>query len=321
MAPSPLQHQGQGELANIELALIALLFETASLPWEPQVFEEKGIGDMTWVSHDPATHLDWKPQLGAPWLFNWAGDSSQLFSGDVRLLLSPLPSLLSPSFEYALITTAGDCVLRRNFIQAVPRLPAPFVTSVPHATYFLHFTSEVYADGHAIHGRSVHGWKGLKYVPVRTRYMNIHSMQRPVLPAFAEDKLRLVLAASFAEQASYSWRVRVESERAVNLATDGQGIKALAALRDDPRTKTGRLSPLLHWVQAHKRRKTRGLEYADVRKHLRGITEFDLGSVYVTIEEPTKPGPICEECHKHEYPIDDGVCVYCWRRIVGPEYR
>ena len=64
-------------------------------------------------------------------------------------------------------------------------------------------------------------------------------------------------------------------------------IKSLFYARDLPMSKTGRKSPILHWVSSHRRRIKEGTS-VDVKRHLRGITEFEMGGTGFRITNPEK---------------------------------
>jgi hypothetical protein len=66
-------------------------------------------------------------------------------------------------------------------------------------------------------------------------------------------------------------------------------VKSLFYAREVPLTDTGRKRPILHWVRAHERRLREGIE-VDVRKHLRGIVEFEMAGFPFRIISPFKPG-------------------------------
>lgn len=64
-------------------------------------------------------------------------------------------------------------------------------------------------------------------------------------------------------------------------------VKGLFYARDLPRTKTNRLSPILHWVKAHKRRLREQVEI-DINKHLRGVNSFQMDGLEFNITRPMK---------------------------------
>ena len=75
----------------------------------------------------------------------------------------------------------------------------------------------------------------------------------------------------------------------VDFGVEQEMVKSLVFARDTPITPTGRKRPILHWVQQHKRRIASGID-VDVTRHLRGITEFEMGDLHFEITSPQKPG-------------------------------
>lgn len=67
-------------------------------------------------------------------------------------------------------------------------------------------------------------------------------------------------------------------------------VKSLFYSRTIPVTATGRLKPILHWVESHKRRLKEGIE-VDVTKHLRGVENFEMGGLIFNITSPVKTNP------------------------------
>jgi len=79
-------------------------------------------------------------------------------------------------------------------------------------------------------------------------------------------------------------------------------IKSLFYARTKPMTEAGRKRPVLHWVEAHKRRMQNGSEI-DVQEHLRGSNEFVMEGTRFRIFQPMKaPG----ESYADTYPKKDG---------------
>lgn len=73
----------------------------------------------------------------------------------------------------------------------------------------------------------------------------------------------------------------------LRLGVSEEHVKSLFYARDIPLTETGRRRPILHWVQAHERRLRTGIDI-DVRKHLRGIFEFEMAGFPFRITNPIK---------------------------------
>ena len=91
----------------------------------------------------------------------------------------------------------------------------------------------------------------------------------------------------------YLWNVQIAEElnrgvkAKLNFGVKEDHIRSLFISRDAPMTKAGRRNPILHWVNAHKRL-SKSDELYDVRKHLRGHEEFDMGGFHFKITEPVK---------------------------------
>jgi hypothetical protein len=66
-------------------------------------------------------------------------------------------------------------------------------------------------------------------------------------------------------------------------------VKSLFYARESPMTETGRKRPILHWVESHNRRLRSGIDI-DIRKHMRGVIEFEMDGFYFKITNPIKPG-------------------------------
>lgn len=91
----------------------------------------------------------------------------------------------------------------------------------------------------------------------------------------------------------HQWQVTT-SEHVINayqtpliLGVTAEHVKSLFYARSLPVTEGGRKRPILHWVRAHERRIAAGVD-VDVRKHLRGITEFSMEGFDFKIVEPVK---------------------------------
>lgn len=93
--------------------------------------------------------------------------------------------------------------------------------------------------------------------------------------------------------ARYFWNVQAAEEwedgmtAKANFSIDAEYVKSLFYARSLPVTKSGRMRPILHWVNAHKRRLKQGIDI-DIAKHLRGISEFDMHTVRFSITRPRK---------------------------------
>jgi len=97
----------------------------------------------------------------------------------------------------------------------------------------------------------------------------------------------------------YLWQVRTQDhvinhlETPLTLGVAEEHVKSLFYARNLPVTETGRKRPILHWVRAHARRIAEGVDI-DVRKHLRGITEFEMDELRFQIISPHKGDDMSE---------------------------
>lgn len=103
-------------------------------------------------------------------------------------------------------------------------------------------------------------------------------------------------ALSMIADSKYVWNVECWDGHTdlakVIFGIEMEEVKSLMFARDLPMTATGRKRPILHWVKAHQRRIDEGIE-VDVRKHMRGITEFKMGDLQFKITSPIKtPGEV-----------------------------
>lgn len=101
-------------------------------------------------------------------------------------------------------------------------------------------------------------------------------------------------AISLLADRRYIWNIKTsedvgigKGQAIVNFGVEEEMVKSLVYARDNPLTESGRKRPILHWVKMHKRRIKNGIEI-DVRKHLRGITDFQMGELAFQITKPKK---------------------------------
>jgi hypothetical protein len=133
----------------------------------------------------------------------------------------------------------------------------------------------VTADDRVVHGLETNGrgWR----VPTRNA---IHTVWPTLVFNAWADRKSL-------------WQIRTtdhvidHAATPLTLGVAEEHVKSLFYARSLPVTETGRKRPILHWVQAHARRIQAGIE-VDVRKHLRGITEFDMDGLHFQIISPDK---------------------------------
>jgi hypothetical protein len=111
-------------------------------------------------------------------------------------------------------------------------------------------------------------------------------------------------ALSLLADRRFLWLVETEESLGIEGASRGarmqfgvdpEMVKSLFYSRTEPMTASGRLRPILHWVESHKRRIEKGVE-VDVVKHLRGIESFQMGGLRFNITSPVKtPAKVMKE--------------------------
>ena len=100
-------------------------------------------------------------------------------------------------------------------------------------------------------------------------------------------------AISLLADRRYLWNIRTKESldpignAIINFGVEEEMVKSLVFARDEPLTTAGRKRPILHWVAAHRRRLEKKIE-VDIRKHLRGVTEFKIEGLHFEITSPTK---------------------------------
>lgn len=95
-----------------------------------------------------------------------------------------------------------------------------------------------------------------------------------------------LVAVSFYNDSRYLWKVTACEEHAkASFGIYEDEIKSLFYSREIPLTETGRKRPILHWVAAHRRRMKSGHDI-DIKKYMRGITEFEMNGTKYTITAP-----------------------------------
>lgn len=117
---------------------------------------------------------------------------------------------------------------------------------------------------------------------------NIHSLSKDC-PSHIQDMERLF--SSVAEMTSdrhHSWGITAQEHGAkVNLGCMLEEVKSLFYARSLPVTETGRKRPIIHLVESHKRRIKSGIDI-DVKSHLRGINQIEMGGTLFKINPPTR---------------------------------
>lgn len=110
------------------------------------------------------------------------------------------------------------------------------------------------------------------------------------------DSYRLGAGAlSLIADRKYLWNIstseemndKLNTKAKIDFGIEEEMVKSLCYARAAPMTAADRRRPILHWVRQHKRRIEKGID-VDIRKHLRGITQFEMGDLLFSITDPVK---------------------------------
>lgn len=111
---------------------------------------------------------------------------------------------------------------------------------------------------------------------------NNNSRARDYYAAYASCAIQIF------QDRRFLWNVTAKEGNAKAVFTVyPEQIKSLFYSRELPLTESGRKRPILHWVQAHRKRIKEGTEF-DVEKYLRGTNEFIYNNTKFEIINPTK---------------------------------
>lgn len=124
-------------------------------------------------------------------------------------------------------------------------------------------------------------WDGVKYVETYT--------EKGDDDAFRNDVAIASFSLGFYSDRKNFWNVTTteDNNKNVHFGVYEEQIQSLFYARNLPMTATGRKRPILHWVAAHKRRVKQGTP-VDVKKHMRGITAFEMNGTSFEITQPLK---------------------------------
>jgi hypothetical protein len=100
-------------------------------------------------------------------------------------------------------------------------------------------------------------------------------------------------ALQFTSDRRFCWTIAAQESpqgSAVHLGCMREEIKSLLYARTLPMTETGRRRPILHLVEAHKRRLQNGTDI-DIATFLRGVPTVDIGGTLFTVRPPATLKP------------------------------
>ena len=111
--------------------------------------------------------------------------------------------------------------------------------------------------------------------------------QKQLLSNREDDHTQLMMACSIKEECYKKGVFHVKmtnksSNRGVMLAVNAWEVLDLMKFRDNPKTKTGRKKPILHWVAEH----AKGNNNKKVAEYKRGLQEFEYDDFTIKISEP-----------------------------------
>lgn len=103
-----------------------------------------------------------------------------------------------------------------------------------------------------------------------------------------EAEFNFSMAIQYCADAKYCWSIRAEEAKAkVTLGCQKEEVKSLLYARSLPMTATGRKRPVLHLVEAHKRRLKNGID-VDVTAFLRGQQTVEMDGTIFTVRPPSR---------------------------------
>lgn len=107
-----------------------------------------------------------------------------------------------------------------------------------------------------------------------------------------EVEVCAAMALQYLADQRFCWTIEAKEQRAfVKLGCQEEEIKSLLYARTLPLSETGRRRPILHLVEAHKRRMRNGTE-VNVQSSLRGIQTVEIGGTLFTVRPPSVVLPL-----------------------------
>lgn len=99
------------------------------------------------------------------------------------------------------------------------------------------------------------------------------------------------MAMQYEADRRFCWSIKAEEKEAkVTIGCNKEEIKSLLYARSLPMTDTGRKRPVLHLVEAHKRRIRNGTE-VDITQFLRGTQQIEMNGTLFTVLPPKTLSP------------------------------
>jgi hypothetical protein len=113
------------------------------------------------------------------------------------------------------------------------------------------------------------------------------------------------VALQFHADSRYCWQIEArEHKQYARLGCIDEQVKSLLYARSLPMTDTGRKRPILHLVEAHKRRLRNGTDI-DISKSLRGIDVIEMGGTQFVVNPPKVVAPeLSKPSRKRFFPTE-----------------
>ena len=208
----------------------------------------------------------------------------RLYTASASMLCAPVHELLGAFAEVAVLDASEGVQSKWIAFERI-KLPRRHICTGPSdcIVYGVHYRI-VHENCFGEYCRRLIAWS-----PTKQRAYGVGRSVREIEPALVREMdAQFAIVASFVEDASLFWHAKVTNGKSVTLYTDEPALKELADLRDSPTTATNRRKPVLHWVRSHKRVLQEG-RTAEIERHLRGISQFDIDGFQFSISKPQKP--------------------------------
>ena len=101
-----------------------------------------------------------------------------------------------------------------------------------------------------------------------------------------QAEYQLSSALQYEADKKFCWVISVNDEKGkIQIGCTREEVKSLFYARNLPMTKTGRKRPIIHLVEAHKRRLQNGTDI-NIDNYLRGVKTVEMGGVIFSISQP-----------------------------------
>jgi hypothetical protein len=149
---------------------------------------------------------------------------------------------------------------------------------------------------------------------VKVNMLSLASIQPHII---SEREINAYFMLQYLSDRKYCWSITAQEKIAkVHLGCMNEEIKSLLYARSLPMTETGRKRPILHLVEAHKRRMKNGTDI-DVTQFLRGTQTVEMAGTLFTVNPPKNIYPNITKPSQEKYYsapnatliMDDGVVL------------